>query len=157
MLAIARYWASQKIHHLLSMIAHVGEQPELVDQVVALSIKYSVLSPYTAFLIVEPTNPPGGTSVDATEQYPARFALYQNYPNPFNPTTVISCQLPVASKVRIVIYDLLGRVVATLLDEVKAPGTYSVTWDATGLASGVYICRMEAGNYVQTRKVVLMK
>jgi hypothetical protein len=85
------------------------------------------------------------------------FALLQNYPNPFNPKTVVSCQWPVASRVKLVLYDMLGREVATLLDGQKEPGTYEVTFDGTGLASGVYLCRLQAGDFVTVRKLVLMK
>jgi hypothetical protein len=93
----------------------------------------------------------------AAEGVPGRYALEQNYPNPFNPTTVVSCQLPVASNVKLIVYDMLGREVATLMDEAKQPGTYSVTWNASGLSSGVYFCRITAGSFVATRRMILMK
>jgi hypothetical protein len=98
-----------------------------------------------------------GVSDLAPAMIPSEFALRQNYPNPFNPSTVVSYQLPVASKVRLIVYDLLGREVAKLLDEVKEPGTYSVTWDAAGLASGVYFYSLQAASFVQTRKMMLLK
>jgi hypothetical protein len=88
---------------------------------------------------------------------PTIFALDQNYPNPFNPTTVISCQLPAASRLRLVVYDLLGREVATLMDELKEPGRHEMTFDASGLASGFYVYRLTAGEYVASRKMLLVK
>jgi hypothetical protein len=88
---------------------------------------------------------------------PAAFDLTQNFPNPFNPTTVISGQCPVAGHVRIAVYDILGREVAVLMDEGKEPGTFEVTWDAHGFASGVYMCRMAAGAFIQTRRMLLLK
>jgi hypothetical protein len=88
---------------------------------------------------------------------PKAFALRQNFPNPFNPTTVISCQLPEASSLRLVIYDMLGREVAVLMDERKEPGIYTVTFDAKGLASGIYFCRMVAGGFTAVKKMVLMR
>jgi hypothetical protein len=88
---------------------------------------------------------------------PGEYALLQNYPNPFNPKTVVSCQSPVASKIRLVVYDLLGREVKVLMDEKKEAGRYAVTWDASGCGSGVYICRMTAGDYVQSRTMVFLK
>jgi hypothetical protein len=91
------------------------------------------------------------------EELPKTFGLGQNYPNPFNPKTVVSCQLPVASRIRLVVYDLLGREVKVLMDEKKELGRYEVTWDASGCASGVYICRMTAGQYIQSRTMVLLK
>ena len=94
---------------------------------------------------------------DCQDGVAAQWGLEQNYPNPFNPKTVISGQLPVASHLKLVVYDLLGREVTVLLDEYKAPGTYRVAFDGAGLASGVYICRMTAGNYVGCMKMALIK
>ncbi|HUI30734.1 MAG TPA: T9SS type A sorting domain-containing protein [Candidatus Acidoferrales bacterium] len=78
-------------------------------------------------------------------------------PNPFNPTTMIDYQLPVVSHVTLKIFDVLGREVATIVDEKKMPGTYEVKFDGSKFASGVYFCRMNAGNYVSTRKLLLLK
>jgi hypothetical protein len=81
----------------------------------------------------------GTTSVPGHEgATPRAFALSQNFPNPFNPTTAISYQLPAASDVRLSVFDLLGREVAVLVDERKAPGSYEVQFDAAAMASGVY-------------------
>jgi hypothetical protein len=88
---------------------------------------------------------------------PGSFALQQNYPNPFNPKTVVGSQLPVVSNVRIVIYDLLGREVAVVVNERRPAGFYEDSFDARGLASGVYVYRMTAGSFVQSRKMVLAK
>jgi len=98
------------------------------------------------------------TSLEPTaSNLPRMFSLHQNYPNPFNPKTVVSCQLPVASRMRVAVYDLMGRQVAELMDEQKEPGTYNVEFDGTGLSSGMYICRMTAGTFVECRKMVLAK
>ncbi|RMF62551.1 MAG: T9SS C-terminal target domain-containing protein [Calditrichaeota bacterium] len=93
---------------------------------------------------------------------PTRFALQQNYPNPFNPTTTIRYQVPQAANVRIVIYNLLGQRVRTLVDERKPAGTYSVQWngrDDSGrtVASGVYLYRLVSGKFRQTQKMLLLK
>jgi M6 family metalloprotease-like protein len=85
------------------------------------------------------------------------FALEQNWPNPFNPRTVVSSQYSVVSDVRIVIYDMLGREVAVLVNERRAPGRYHDTFDGTGLASGVYVYRLTAGGFVQSKTMVLLK
>jgi hypothetical protein len=90
-----------------------------------------------------------------TTDSPEHWALDQNYPNPFNPTTSIRYQLPHTAEIRIVVYDMLGREVAVLLNEERKPGTYTVTWDATGKASGIYLCRMQSGEFVQVRKITL--
>jgi len=94
---------------------------------------------------------------DPEKGLPQTFALYQNYPNPFNPTTVISYQLPVASEVRLIVYDVLGREVATLVNDRKAAGTYEVPFVARGLASGVYFCRIQAGTFMDTKKLLLLR
>jgi len=83
--------------------------------------------------------------------------LFQNYPNPFNPVTVIGYQLPVQSQVRLEVFDMLGRRIAVLVDEPQAHGTYSAEFDASNLASGVYLYRLQTGEAVQTRQMVLVK
>jgi hypothetical protein len=88
---------------------------------------------------------------------PKEFVLYQNYPNPFNPNTVISYQLPVTSNVNLKVYDILGNEVATLVNEEKQPGVYEVEFDASSLASGMYLYKLQAGTFVQTKKMILLK
>ena len=97
------------------------------------------------------------TAVPVRDSKPDRFSLAQNYPNPFNPVTVISYQLPVVSKVRLVIYDIQGREVQTLVNEMKQPGRYEVKFNGSDLASGVYFYRIQAGVFVQTRKLLLVR
>jgi len=97
------------------------------------------------------------TTVRTYSQSPNEFSLFQNYPNPFNPTTVIRYQLPVASNVRLVVYDILGREVAVLVNEKKAPGNYQVTFDGSNLASGVFFYRFQAGDFVATKRLLLLK
>jgi hypothetical protein len=88
---------------------------------------------------------------------PSDFSISQNYPNPFNPSTKISWQSPVGSHQTIKIYDVLGNEVATLVNEYKSTGSYEITFDASSLTSGVYFYRLQAGEFVQTRKMVLLK
>ncbi|MEJ2105042.1 MAG: DUF4397 domain-containing protein [Ignavibacteriaceae bacterium] len=85
------------------------------------------------------------------------FSLEQNYPNPFNPSTSIKFSVPSSEFVTLKVYDILGKEVATLVNEQKAPGNYEVRFDAGNLASGVYIYSLKAGNFTQTRKLMLMK
>ncbi len=90
---------------------------------------------------------------------PLTFALRQNYPNPFNPTTVITYELPSLSDVRVELFDVLGRKVATLVQERKSAGIYAFTLNASnyGLSSGVYFYRIQAGQFVETKKMLLLK
>jgi len=90
-------------------------------------------------------------------QGPLSLSLAQNWPNPFNPSTTISYQLPGSSSVRLVVYDLVGREVATLVNEVESAGTHMVKFDGSNLASGTYVYRIEAGNFVATKKLTLVK
>jgi phosphatidylserine/phosphatidylglycerophosphate/cardiolipin synthase-like enzyme len=102
----------------------------------------------------------GSITVDVEETgdgVPATMALQQNYPNPFNPTSDIRYQMSEFRMVRLSVYDLLGREVAVLVNEQKAPGSYTVRFNAAGLASGVFFCRMVAGPFVQTRKMLLVR
>jgi hypothetical protein len=85
------------------------------------------------------------------------YGLYQNYPNPFNPSTVISYQVASIGKVNLKVFDLLGREVAMLVNEVKSAGNYKVTFNAANLPSGVYFYMLQAGKYAETKKLVLIK
>jgi len=94
---------------------------------------------------------------------PERFYLYQNYPNPFNPVTKVKFAVPLNKggerglSVRLVIYDVLGREVATLVNQQLKPGTYEVEWDAGNYPSGVYFYKLKAGDFTDTRKMILIK
>jgi hypothetical protein len=88
---------------------------------------------------------------------PVAFGLDQNYPNPFNPSTEIAYRVPGSGPVRVSVHDLLGREIAVLVDEAKSPGTHEVTFDASGLPSGVYLCRLSAGGRSEARRMLLVK
>jgi hypothetical protein len=88
---------------------------------------------------------------------PTEFSLQQNYPNPFNPTTTIRYGLPYKSAVQLTVYNTLGQEVAILQNEEQEAGYHEVKFDASGLSSGVYYCRMQAGSFVQAKKVLLLK
>jgi hypothetical protein len=97
------------------------------------------------------------TDVAASVNAPEKMMLAQNFPNPFNPTTTIQLSIDKRQLTIVNVYDVLGREVAVLMNEVKDPGTYSLKWDARGMSSGMYICRMVAGNHVQTRTMTLIR
>ncbi|NQT25749.1 tandem-95 repeat protein [candidate division KSB1 bacterium] len=88
---------------------------------------------------------------------PKVFELYENYPNPFNPATTIRYGLPKPSRVRIQIYNVLGRQVATLMNEEMRPGMYEIHWDATGFSSGIYFYKIKAGEWQQVKRMLLLK
>lgn len=88
---------------------------------------------------------------------PEVFSLHQNYPNPFNPVTTIRYRLPEDAFVNLTIYDSLGRQVAKLVDGWRNAGTHQVTFDGSNLASGIYIFRLQAGDFNAGGKMVLMK
>jgi hypothetical protein len=90
-------------------------------------------------------------------EFPAGFELLQNYPNPFNPSTTIEFSVPREEHVRLEIFDMLGRHMETLVNGDFEPGRYSVAWNALEYASGMYLYRIQAGGFVATRRLVLMK
>ncbi|MCI0449555.1 MAG: T9SS type A sorting domain-containing protein [Chlorobi bacterium] len=95
--------------------------------------------------------------ISGNSQLPGTFALAQNFPNPFNPGTVIKYQLPKESLVKITIYDVLGKNVATLINEKKNAGYHQVEFNASGLASGLYLYKIEAGSFTDVKKMMLIK
>ena len=88
---------------------------------------------------------------------PIKFNLYQNYPNPFNPVTVIKYDIPENSKVKISVFDATGREVKNLVNDTKSPGAYEVIFNGVSLASGVYYYKLEAGNFSDVKKLILLK
>jgi hypothetical protein len=122
---------------------------------------------YWGWMYVDYLAVPTSVLVDVPQEgsaLPSTWALGQNYPNPFNPVTsiwytvgVVSSQSSGASMVRLVVYDLLGRELAVLVNERKEPGSYKVKWDARSVASGVYLYRLTAGSFVETKKMVVVK
>jgi hypothetical protein len=107
-----------------------------------------------------------GTALDVERiagVIPKEFTLFQNYPNPFNPSTTIRYDIPKSAHVTINIYDVLGRVVAKLVDGIQPPSGYSVQWNPSGLSSGTYFCRIDArsvdgsSNFTSVKKLLYMK
>ena len=97
------------------------------------------------------------TDVENEETIPTVFKLEQNYPNPFNPSTRIKFAVPEKSNVLIKVYDILGSEVATLVNEEMDAGWYENNFNAAGLSSGVYLFRMEAGNFISTKKMIYLR
>ena len=106
---------------------------------------------------IDPSTPDIAYRHTDEETLPDDFALYQNYPNPFNPFTDISFSLSNACDVKLEIFNITGRKVATILEKALGAGIHTVTWDATDQASGVYLYKITAGDFVETKKMVLLK
>jgi hypothetical protein len=104
-----------------------------------------------------PPDPPGEVSAESKMEQPREFALGQNYPNPLNPTTKIQFTIVNPQFTILRVYDVLGREVATLVNEVMEQGTYTVQWEASGVVSGVYFYRMQAGSFIDVKKLILLK
>lgn len=122
---------------------------------VASALSYN---PYwQAISIIDYSGSSTGISDQSSRTIPAQFELSQNYPNPFNPSTKINFSIPKNSHVQIDVFNLLGQRVRTLLNEYRKAGNYTVNFDASTLASGVYLYRIQAGNFMQIKKMVLMK
>ncbi|MBN2012830.1 VWA domain-containing protein [candidate division KSB1 bacterium] len=159
---VPRLWAKAKIDHLTELISAYGETTELVNQIIALSLRFQILTEYTALY-----SDPNVTAVDKNETgvTPEQFTLQQNYPNPFNSTTSIRYTLPSGNDshhVILKIYDVLGRLVATLVDATQSSGSYAVTWNGTnqiGMAvpSGTYFYMLEVDGVRVTKKMVLLE
>jgi hypothetical protein len=164
---IARLWAASKIDYYLSLIEQYGEEAELVQAVVNFSQQYSILTPYTAFILIEPgSNPPSGLEPTPASQPPPAFTIDQNFPNPFNPSTAIQYQINGTAGQRqlvtLKIYNQLGECLTTLVSEAQSPGKYIINWtggDDSGLpvAAGTYYYRLQIGAVVTTRAMVLVK
>ena len=96
-------------------------------------------------------------TIEVDINLPKTFALLNCFPNPFNPSTTITYRIPISGKVALKIFDVLGNEIVTLVSEEMTPGNYNVHFDASNLTSGVYLYRIQAGDYVQTRKMILIK
>jgi hypothetical protein len=94
---------------------------------------------------------------DEINLIPIAFSFDQNYPNPFNPATTITYAVPQNSFISLRVFDILGNEVQTLVNETKSAGTYTVSFDAASVPSGVYFYSLEAGNFISTKKMVLIK
>jgi len=112
----------------------------------------------SVFAVLVPVDVRVGPTASLSESaLPAHFHISQNYPNPFNPTTVIQYEIPGRSHVTLTVYDILGRRVATLVNDFREAGRYNVMFNGRGLASGMYLYRLQAGNFVSVKKMLVIK
>ncbi len=92
-----------------------------------------------------------------SSEVPKEYTLFQNFPNPFNPSTKIKYQVPINGFVKLIVYDLLGREVAVLVNEQQKPGTYETEFNASNQSSGVYFYKLQTEKYSDTKKMVIIK
>ncbi|MCZ2267437.1 MAG: T9SS type A sorting domain-containing protein [Ignavibacteriales bacterium] len=140
-----------------NIMINPGGLTEEINQVTgfgSLQLATPLLYNHQAGELVLNLNP---TSIDEESEILQDYKLYNNYPNPFNPTTTIKYQIPEISFVTIKVYDILGREVATLVNEEKTIGTYEIIFSANALASGIYFYRLQSGNTIQIKKMLLLK
>ncbi|MBZ0201848.1 MAG: T9SS type A sorting domain-containing protein [Ignavibacteria bacterium] len=144
-----------------SQITYVNQHPSIAVSGTDLHVVWTFST--GNFEIFYKRNPTGNIGITTiSSEIPASFSLYQNYPNPFNPSTKIRFDVPPERNGRdrslqIIIYDMLGREIAVLVNENLNPGTYEVDWDAADYPSGVYLCRLETDKFNDTRKLILLK
>ena len=109
------------------------------------------------YLIKTGSDEPPAVPLEQDKIIPKTFILHPPYPNPFNPKTTMEFAVPMAARVNLVVYDVMGRKVATLMDGWRDVGTYKSVFDGSGMASGIYFARMQTGDFHQVRKMVLLK
>ena len=107
---------------------------------------------FLAGLIISPVN-----SANDKQNIPLTFEVYQNFPNPFNPATKIKYSIASHALVKLKVYDILGKEITTLVNEEKPAGIYEVNFEGSQFASGIYIYRLQAGNFIETKKMILLR
>jgi photosystem II stability/assembly factor-like uncharacterized protein len=142
----ADFWSVKFIDHSIGWILGEGNVLKTTDG-------GNSWNDVTSAIIVTEIN----ENKKASRQIPIQFKLYQNYPNPFNPVTMINYQLPMINDVELSIYNLLGQKVATLVDERQQAGYHQIEWDASGFASGIYYYRIQAGEFYNVKKMLLLR
>ncbi len=151
------YVASDTIKPGKGYWVKVNQPGKLILSSVGGCLAKSLSSRIRIAAISEYPPPPPDRDGIAEKAIPKEFTLGQNYPNPFNPSTVIKYQLPKPEWVTLKVFDILGQLVVTLMDEVKQPGEYTTVWDAQGMPSGVYFYRLTAGSFTDTKKLLLLR
>ncbi len=162
---VSRYWAALRIQQLLDQLRDVTDSTEIKEAVIRLSEKYMILTPFTAFIIYREPDDPGGGLAAGELAAAEELQLVQNYPNPFNPSTSIRFFLPYrgsSARASVRVYDVLGRLVRILADDLDAPGWQTVTWDGRddaqrAVASGTYLCVLSFGGEQRVITMTLLK
>lgn len=161
---VARMWASAKIDFLLEEIEIYGKQPELVNGVKYLGKRYSIITPFTSFLVIEP-NPNPTLLEDKLIPYAKTLKLFNNYPNPFRDKTLIRFSIPKSNQalsVSMKIFDSRGKLIKALVNEMSMGGNYSINWygkddQGCSLGSGYYLAVLKVGTHTKMIKMKLIK
>ncbi len=153
-------WSCGQLGYMRWWFNHLPRYEGITDSILN-DWWYYALDYYAAVDLAHET-PIVGVKDNLMNYIPSDYKLYQNFPNPFNPDTDIRFRIPVQSKVKLKIYDILGRLVTQLVDEEKRPGTYDIIWTGKNLhnqkvASGIYFYCLETDKFIQTKKLVLLK
>lgn len=161
---VAQLWAANKIDYYINLIQQFGTVPDLVEAIVNFSEQYRILTPYTAFLLIKPgAGIPSEIAEEIGVASPQSCLLSQNFPNPFNPQTTIRYTIAGGKRhVKLLIYDTLGKLVTTLVDQEQTSGEYHITWfgnngDGFPAQSGIYFYRLEVEGFTLNKKMILMK
>jgi hypothetical protein len=141
---------------LVQEAVQLNGSPTTVSAILQNDTLASILSDEGPIAIPRYGDPLTGVEAEGGSE-PEGSMMFQNFPNPFNPNTIIHYRLSMDNYVSLNVYDLLGREVAMLVNEEKPPGSYEVAFNGTGLASGVYLYRLTAGSFVQSRKMILLR
>jgi hypothetical protein len=141
------------------IFSSVGEPGPNIDQHTSVIVRVGAMDMNRNAVVADTILYIGesAVNVEQNEKIPAEFSLYQNYPNPFNPTTKIKFQVAYFGFVSLKVYNILGDEIETLISGERPAGIFEVTWDAKNLASGIYYYKIKAGDFIQVKKMVLMK
>jgi hypothetical protein len=162
-------YSENNINEAINIFNDVMNKPELSTPL-ELQLVYDAITSYATTYGQETENLPFLSLNDPPVEFelkkesaltptdvPTEYSLYSNYPNPFNPTTNIKFDLPSDGLVQLKVFDILGNEVATLINEQKVAGRYEVNFNASSLASGVYIYKIQAGSFINSKKMILLK
>jgi hypothetical protein len=143
----------------VDFVYQTSDVPDVCNLQILIDGPTSVDYHIGSYFLIDDLNLTGtATSVNDKNIAPAIFSLEQNYPNPFNPSTKIQFTLAEKSFVKLVVYNTIGKVIVSLVNDVIPAGSHEVNFDASGLSSGVYFYTLKTGNnFVQTKKMILMK
>lgn len=154
-------WSNHNNSTLVGMVCthgcEVNGRPHLLEGRDFINNGTTPKPGYSSFTYPHPLQQGDPTYISDIQIFPEEFHLYQNYPNPFNPSTVIGYQLPVSGIITLKVYDVLGNEIVILVNEEKQPGNYEVEFDASGLTSGVYFYKIQAGYFTYIKKMVLIR